>query len=305
HWEDYPIEEIRPFIDWTPFFSTWMLKGKYPAILEHKVVGEEAKKLFADANEMLDEIIANRSLGCRAGVGFYPATRVGPDTVELYADESRQKVLETLEFLRQQGQKGSGLPNLSLADFVAPEDSRKQDYMGCFAVTAGLGIEKLIEQYEADHDDYKLIMVKAIADRLAEALAELMHYKTRTELWGYTDGEALDYPALIAEKYQGIRPAPGYPACPDHTEKPKLFTLLDATEKLQIELTESMAMYPAASVSGYYFAHPEARYFGLGKIGPDQLEDYAQRKGMELEVAERWMAPNLNYDPQQKTVPTA
>ncbi|HAA19744.1 MAG TPA: methionine synthase, partial [Cytophagales bacterium] len=305
HWEDYSIEEIRPFIDWTPFFSTWMLKGKYPAILNHKVVGDEAKKLFADANEMLDEIIANRSLQCRAGVGFFPASRVAPDTVELYTDDTRQEVLETLEFMRQQGQKGSGLPNLSLADFVAPAESGKQDYFGCFAVTAGLGIEKLIEEYEADHDDYKLIMVKAVADRLAEALAELMHYRARTELWGYAEGEALDYEALISEKYDGIRPAPGYPACPDHTEKPKLFSLLQAPEKLDIMLTESMAMYPAASVSGYYLAHPQARYFGLGKIGPDQVANYAARKGMTLEDAERWLAPNLNYDPQQSPVPTA
>ena len=295
HFKQYPIEEIRPFIDWTPFFNTWMLKGKFPAILDHKVVGEEAKKLYADANAMLDEIVANQSLECRAAVGFWPAQRTAPDTVTLYADESRTEAVETLEFLRQQGQKGKDLPNLSLADFVAPEGT--PDYVGGFTVTAGLGIEKLVERYEADHDDYKVIMVKALADRLAEALAELMHYRTRREFWGYAHEEALDYEALIKEQYQGIRPAPGYPACPDHTEKPKLFTLLRSTEELNVTLTESMAMYPAASVSGYYFSHPEARYFGLGKIGPDQVADYAARKGMDLAEAERWLAPNLNYNP--------
>ena len=301
HWEDYPLEDIRPFIDWTPFFSTWMLKGKFPKILKDPVIGTEAQKLYDDANAMLDEIIANQSLKARAGIGFYPAERIGPDSVRLFTNDSRTEVLENMEFLRQQGKKGSGLPNLSLADFVAPAGG-PQDYLGFFAVTAGLGIEKLIAKYEADHDDYNVIMVKAVADRLAEALAEHMHYRVRREFWGYAPEEPFEAETIIREQYQGIRPAPGYPACPDHTEKPKLFQLLDAPDKLSISLTESMAMLPASSVSGYYLAHPESKYFGLGKIGPDQVADYAERKGMSLEDAERWLAPNLNYDPAQTPI---
>lgn len=293
--KDYDISEIRKYIDWTPFFSTWMLKGKFPAILDHEVVGEEAKKLYADAQKTLDDIIEQDLLYANGVAGLYPANSVGDD-VEVYTDETRQEVLTTFHFLRQQGKKGSGLPNISLADFVAPKESGKADYIGGFAVTGGVGIEPLIKKYEADHDDYNSIMVKAVADRLAEAFAELMHEKVRKELWAYADTESLDNEGLIREKYQGIRPAPGYPACPDHTEKRLLFDLLEAEKHTGISLTESFAMYPAASVSGFYFMHEEAKYFGLGKINRDQVEDYAQRKGMSLEEAEKWLAPNLAYE---------
>ncbi len=292
---DYSIEEISGFIDWTPFFNTWMLKGKFPEILQHEIVGEEATKLYADAQQMIKEIIDNNLLIANAVVGLYPANAVGDD-VEIYTDETRSEVKTTFHMLRQQGKKGSGLPNLSLADYVAPKESGKSDYMGGFAVTAGVGIEPLIEKYEAEHDDYNSIMIKAVADRLAEAFAELMHHKVRKELWGYAAAESLDNEALIKEKYQGIRPAPGYPACPDHTEKRILFDLLDAERHTGISLTESFAMYPASSVSGFYFMHEEAKYFGLGKIEKDQVEDYAQRKGMSLADTEKWLAPNLSYD---------
>lgn len=290
----YPLEEIREYIDWTPFFQTWMLKGKYPKILKDEVVGHEATKLFEDANRMLDQIIKDQSLQANGVIGIFPANNTNGDDIEITNDEGN--VLATFHFLRQQGKKGKNIPNLSLADFVAPKSAGRQDYMGGFAVTAGLGIEKLLEAYEKDHDDYNSIMVKAIADRLAEAFAELMHARVRKELWGYAATEELDNEGLIAEKYHGIRPAPGYPACPDHTEKPILFDLLNAEKETGIYLTESNAMYPAASVSGFYFAHPKAKYFGLGKIGKDQVEHYAVRKGMTQEQAEKWLAPNLNYD---------
>lgn len=292
---NYDIAEIRKYIDWTPFFNTWMLKGKYPAIFENKVVGEEARKLYDDAQQVLDDIIAKDLLYANAVVGLYPANAVD-DSIEIYADDSRTEVIKTFNFLRQQGKKGSGLPNLSLADLVAPKDSGKQDYMGGFAVTAGVGIEPLVAAYEKDHDDYNSIMIKAVADRLAEAFAELMHKKIRTELWGYLSNESLDNESMIKEQYQGIRPAPGYPACPDHTEKPLLFDLLEVEKNTGISLTESNAMYPASSVSGFYFMHPESKYFGLGKIEKDQVVDYAKRKGMSLEVAEKWLSPNLSYD---------
>ena len=293
--KDYSIAEIRPYIDWTPFFNTWMLKGKYPAIFDNEIVGEEARKLFDDAQVVLDEIIGQDLLYANAVVGLYPANSIGDD-VEIYTDESRSEVLTTFHMLRQQGKKGSGLPNLSLADFVAPKETGKQDYMGAFAVTAGIGIEPLVEKYEKDHDDYNSIMIKAVADRLAEAFAELMHEKVRKELWAYAPNEALDSETLIKEVYQGIRPAPGYPACPDHTEKELLFDLLEAEKHTGITLTESFAMYPASSVSGFYFMHEESKYFGLGKIEKDQVVDYAGRKGFSLEKAEKWLAPNLSYD---------
>ena len=293
--KDFDIAEIRKYIDWTPFFNTWMLKGKYPNIFDNAVVGEEARKLYDDAQKVLDDVIAQNLLYANAVVGLYPANSVGDD-IEVYTDESRAELATTFHCLRQQGKKGSGLPNLSLADYVAPKDSGKADYIGGFAVTAGVGIEPLIAQYEADHDDYNSIMIKAVADRLAEAFAELMHEKVRKELWGYAAAETLDHEQLIKEKYQGIRPAPGYPACPDHTEKRLLFDLLQAEDNTGISLTESFAMYPAASVSGFYFMHEEAKYFGLGKISKDQVEDYAGRKDMSLEVAEKWLAPNLSYD---------
>ncbi|HNP17665.1 MAG TPA: methionine synthase [Fulvivirga sp.] len=287
--EDYPLEDIRPYFDWTPFFQTWMLKGKYPQIFENQMVGKEAKKLFDEANIMLDEIIANKSLKAQAIIGIYPADRSGDD-VTIYENGKEREVFH---FLRQQGKKGKDLPNRSLSDFIAPKGY--EDYMGGFAVTAGIGLEKLVKQYEADHDDYKSIMAKALADRMAEALAELMHERIRKEFWGYAAVEKLDAEELIKEKYQGIRPAPGYPACPDHTEKRLLFDLLEAEKRTEISLTESFAMQPGAAVSGFYFSHPESIYFGLGKIEKDQVIDYAKRKGMTLEEAEKWLSPNLAY----------
>jgi 5-methyltetrahydrofolate--homocysteine methyltransferase len=287
--ESYSLEEIRKYIDWTPFFSTWMLKGKYPQIFENAIVGSEAKTLFKEANVMLDQIIAQSSLQANAVIGFFEAQTVQDDV------EIRNNVVNRLYFLRQQGKKGPKIPNISLADYIAPKSSKKQDYIGGFATTAGIGIEKLVADFEVDHNDYNVIMVKAIADRLAEAFAELMHEKVRKEYWGYAPQEDFDNLALIKEKYKGIRPAPGYPACPDHTEKKALFELLKVEENTGITLTESYAMYPASSVSGFYFSHPKARYFGLGKIGKDQLDDYADRKAMDKQEAERWLAPVLGY----------
>ncbi len=285
--EDYDIAEIQPYIDWTPFFSTWMLKGKYPDILNNPVVGEEAQLIFEDAQLMLDEIISNKLLKAKGIVGLFPVKRK-KDSIEVIQNE--KKII--FHFLRQQGKKASGIPNLSLADFIDPE---QEDFMGVFAVTTGIGIDKLIEKHKAENDDYKEIMIKALADRLAEAFAELLHKKVRKKLWGYAPNEALDNHALIKEKYNGIRPAPGYPACPDHTEKQILFDLLEVEKNVGIKLTESYAMYPASSVSGFYFSHPNSKYFGLGKIGKDQVEDYAQRKQIEVKKMEKWLQPNLNY----------
>ena len=284
---NYPLSEIREYIDWTPFFSTWMLKGKFPAILENSIVGEEAKRLYQDAQMMLDEIVSEGSLKANAVVGLFKVQREGNDAKIQHGGSEA-----TFHFLRQQGKKASGIPNISLVDFLHPD---KEDYMGGFAVTAGIGIEALIEKHKAEHDDYKEIMVKALADRLAEAFAELMHENIRKELWGYVNEEDLDNESLIKEKYQGIRPAPGYPACPDHTEKRILFDLLEVEKNIGIELTESYAMYPASSVSGFYFAHPKSKYFGLGKISKDQVEDYANRKNMSVSEIEKWLQPNLNY----------
>ncbi|MFN4122256.1 MAG: methionine synthase [Flavobacteriales bacterium] len=294
--EDYDLAELTNYIDWTPFFSTWELAGKYPAILSDEVVGKEATKLFADAKAMLQLIIDEKRLTAKAVIGIWPANAV-QDDIELYTDESRTQVLDVVHSLRQQNKKAPGQPNYALADFVAPKESGIDDYMGGFAVTAGIGIEKWIAKYEAEHDDYNSIMMKALADRLAEAFAERMHERVRKEFWAYDESENLDNESLIAEKYKGIRPAPGYPACPDHTEKAILFKLLDATKNADIQLTESFAMYPTAAVSGWYFGHPESRYFGLGKINRDQVEDYAQRKGMSLEDIERWLSPVLAYEP--------
>ncbi|ABG58705.1 methionine synthase [Cytophaga hutchinsonii] len=293
---DFSLEEIREYIDWTPFFQTWMLKGKYPKILKDPVIGVEATKLFEDANVLLDKVIAEKWLTANAAYGMYPAAVVNDDTVEVYSDETRTTVLKKFHFLRQQGKKGKDVPNISLADFIAPKESGKLDYIGMFAVTAGMGIEPHLERFEKDHDDYNSIMLKAIADRLAEAFAECLHAKVRKEYWGYASDETLDNEELIKESYIGIRPAPGYPACPDHTEKPDLFKLLDATNKTGIILTESMAMYPASSVSGFYFANADAKYFGLGKVAKDQVEAYASRKNMNLSTMEKWLAPNLTYD---------
>ncbi|HYF68348.1 MAG TPA: methionine synthase [Ohtaekwangia sp.] len=288
----YPLSEIRKYIDWTPFFQTWMLAGRYPGIFNDEVVGTEAKKLFDDANRMLDDIVRDKSLQANGVLAFYPAVNQGDDVL-LYNDEKGGEAFATFHFLRQQNKKAQNLPNFCLADFISPEAGK--DYFGMFAVTTGIGLEKLIERYKANHDDYSEIMAKAIADRLAEAFAELMHEKVRKEIWGYAKSESLSNIELIEEKYAGIRPAPGYPACPDHTEKQLLFDLLDAP-RIGITLTESYAMYPTAAVSGFYFSHPDSKYFGLGKIEKDQVVDYAKRKGMSVEETEKWLAPNLSYD---------
>ncbi len=292
---NYRLSEIRNLIDWTPFFLTWELKGRYPTIFENKNYGKEAKKIFNDANKLLDQIISERSLTANGIVGLFPANSVEED-IEIYSDESRSGILETLHTIRQQAVKSDGIPNLALADFIAPKDSGVKDFIGMFAVTAGLGIEKLIEKFEKEHDDYNSIMTKAIADRLAEAFAELLHEKVRKELWGYAAHESFSSKDLIDEKYSGIRPAPGYPAQPDHTEKLTIWKLLDAEKNTSIKLTENLAMYPAASVCGLYLAHSESKYFTVGKIGKDQVNDYRKRKGISLKEAERQLRPVLNYD---------
>lgn len=291
---NYSLATLRNYIDWTPFFMTWELKGKYPSIFEDEKVGSEAKKLFDDANKLLDKIISNNLLTANAVFGLFPANSVGDD-IEVYADESKQGVLTVFHSLRQQSLKTEGQPNLALADFIAPKDSGLTDYIGAFAVTAGIGIEKLIEQFEKNHDDYNSIMVKALADRLAEAFAEHLHELVRKKYWGYSSDENLTNEDLIKEKYVGIRPAPGYPAQPDHTEKIILFELLNVERNAGIKLTESLAMYPAASVSGLYFANPFAKYFNVGKIDKDQVLDYHRRKGMSVEEIERWLSPILVY----------
>ena len=294
--KDYPLGEIAKVIDWTPFFQTWELAGRYPKILQDKVVGEAARNLFDDAQEMLARIISGKWLGAAAVIGLFPANSVGDD-VEVYTDESRGRLAATFHFLRQQMVKPQDKPNLCLADMVAPKDSGARDYIGAFAVTAGVGIDERVAAYEAKHDDYNAIMLKALADRLAEAFAELMHQRVRREFWGYAAEEALGVDDLIDEKYRGIRPAPGYPACPEHTEKGLLFDLLGAPQAAGITLTESFAMLPTAAVSGFYFSHPQSQYFAVAKIDRDQVEDYARRKGMSLPEAERWLAPNLSYEP--------
>ncbi|MCA9865829.1 MAG: methionine synthase [Anaerolineae bacterium] len=294
--DDVDLNDIRETIDWTPFFTAWELHGKFPAILDDPVVGESARSLFADAQAMLDCIIQEKWLRAKAVVGLFPAVSEGDDiTVFDPAGEVAHSPLTTIHCLRQQMQRPPGRPNLSLADYVAPADSGLTDYVGMFAVTAGLGLDEVVRRFEAAHDDYNAILAKALADRLAEALAEYMHQCVRRELWGYAPDETLDNAALINEAYRGIRPAPGYPACPDHTEKGELFRTLGATEAIGLHLTENYAMVPTAAVSGYYFAHPEARYYGLGRIDRDQVEDYAARKGMDMATAERWLASNLGY----------
>ncbi|MFZ2900495.1 MAG: methionine synthase [Saprospiraceae bacterium] len=293
--EAYSLEELADYIDWTPFFSSWQLKGKYPEILDDEVVGQEARHLLNDAKSMLRRIIDEKWLEARAVIGFFPANSIGDD-VELYTDDSRTGVKTILHHLRQQAKKAEGQPNYCLADFIAPRETGLEDYIGAFAVTAGIGIEQWVAHFESKHDDYSAIMLKALADRLAEALAERMHERVRKEFWGYAPQETLSNEDLIAEGYAGIRPAPGYPACPDHTEKKTLFDLLDVPSQIGMKLTESYAMYPAASVSGWYFSHPQSKYFGLGQIGKDQVEDYAHRKGLSIVETERWLAPILNYD---------
>lgn len=292
--ERFPLDTLVWYIDWTPFFQTWEMAGSYPKILEDKVVGVEARKLFDDAQVMLKKIISEEWLSARAVVGFFPANSDGDDVI-VYTDDTREQRLETLHHLRQQNVKAPGRPNYCLSDFIAPIDSGKADYIGAFAVTTGIGIEEKLQQFEQDHDDYSSIMLKALADRLAEAFAEYLHEVVRKDYWGYAEDEMYDPGQLIKEAYQGIRPAPGYPACPDHTEKGKLFELLNVTENTSIELTESYAMYPASAVSGWYFSHPEAQYFNVGKIDRDQLQDYARRKNIAEEVAERWLAAHLHH----------
>jgi 5-methyltetrahydrofolate--homocysteine methyltransferase len=294
--ENYSLEKLVPYIDWSPFFKAWELRGHYPEILDDAIVGDEARRLFGDAERLLDRIVAEQSLKAQAAVGLFPANSVGDDII-LYTDDSRTANRATIYNLRQQIRKPPGRFNFSLADFIAPADSGIPDYLGAFAVTAGLGAEELCERFEREHDDYQSIMTKALADRLAEAFAEHLHEKTRKELWGFSPDEAFANEELIRERYVGIRPAPGYPACPDHTQKRALFKLLDVTCTTGISLTESCAMLPGASVCGWYFSHPRAIYFGLGKIGVDQVTDYATRSGTNLPEAEKWLAPNLAYEP--------
>ena len=292
HFSDFSLEELTKYIDWTPFFQTWELAGRFPRILEDEVVGEAATKLYADAQVMLQKIVNEKWLSAKAVVGLWLANSVGDD-IEIYTDESRNEVLYTQRTLRQQLKKAANADNTALSDFIAPKDSGIADYIGGFVVTAGINIDEHVARFEADHDDYNSIMIKALADRLAEAFAECMHEKVRKEIWGYASDENLPNEELIKEKYQGIRPAPGYPACPDHTEKIGLFEILNATELTGVSLTESLAMWPTASVSGWYFAHPDAKYFGVGKITIEQVEDVAKRKGEKVEVMERWLGANL------------
>ena len=291
---NYPLAELLGYIDWMPFFNAWEFRGKFPDILTDPVVGEAASNLYADARAMLERIVSERWLTAQAVIGLFPANSAGDD-VQVYADERRGEPVVTLSFLRQQKDKPRGQAHDSLADYIAPKSSGVRDYIGAFAVTAGLGIEAHVERFERAHDDYSAIILKALADRLAEAAAEHFHERVRRELWGYAGDEEMTNEGLIRESYRGIRPAPGYPACPDHTEKAKLWRLLDVERRAGIRLTESFAMYPTAAVSGWYLAHPEAHYFAVGKIDRDQVEDYARRKGVSVAEAEKWLSPNLGY----------
>jgi 5-methyltetrahydrofolate--homocysteine methyltransferase len=295
---DFPLATLREFIDWTPFFHTWGMKGVYPRILKDARQGAEAKKIFDDANVLLDQIVEKKMITARGVYGLFPANAVGDD-VEVYADGSRAESVMRFHFLRQQANKGGGEPFRSLVDFIAPKETGLRDHMGAFAVTAGIGLKALCDGFRSRNDDYNAIMAEAIADRLAEAFAECLHKRVRDE-WGYGRSEALSTDDLIHEKYRGIRPAPGYPACPDHTEKGTIWTLLEVEKNTGMLLTESFAMWPGSSVSGLYFAHPESRYFSLGKIDRDQVRDYAGRKRMSVVDVERWLGPNLNYEPVQE-----
>jgi 5-methyltetrahydrofolate--homocysteine methyltransferase len=296
---DYPLAELAERVDWTPFFQAWELRGRYPAIFDDPEQGEHARHLFADAQAMLEQIITERWLTARAVIGFFPANRVHEDDIALYADESRDSVFMTLHHLRQQGPKPEGKPHHCLADWIAPVESGVADYLGAFAVTAGIGIDERVAEFERAHDDYRAILLKSLADRLAEAFAERLHERVRKEFWGYAPDEALSNEELVAESYRGIRPAPGYPACPDHTEKGLLWQLLNVDENAGIHLTENFAMTPTAAVSGWYFSHPAARYFGVGRLDRDQVADYARRKGWTRAEAEKWLAPNLGYEPEE------
>jgi 5-methyltetrahydrofolate--homocysteine methyltransferase len=293
---DIPIAELVDYIDWSPFFATWELNGKYPAILQDATVGEAARGLFADAQAMLKKMIAEKWFRASAVIGFWPANSDGDD-IHVFADEARQKPMATLHTLRQQLARREGRANVALADFIAPRGSGLRDYIGAFAVTAGLGEEAVVNRFKHANDDYSAILAKALADRLAEALAERMHQRTRREFWAYAPDETLRNDELIGEQYRGIRPAPGYPAQPDHTEKATLFNLLDGERAIGVKLTESFAMWPGASVCGLYFSHPDSYYFGVGKIERDQVESYAKRKGETFATMEKWLAPILNYDP--------
>jgi len=293
--DDYDFNVLVERIDWTPFFSAWELAGRYPRILDDEVVGAEARKLMADGQAMLKTMIEENWLEARGVIGFYPANSVGDD-IEVYTDETRSEVRTVLHNLRQQDSKKTTQPNYCLSDYIAPKDSGQADYIGAFAVTAGHKIDAKLAEFEAEHDDYQSIMLKVLADRCAEAFAEHMHERVRKEFWAYEPDEALDNDALIREKYRGIRPAPGYPACPDHTEKALLWDLLEPEENAGLTITESFAMLPTAAVSGWYFAHPDARYFSVTRIQKDQVEEYAERKGMDLITTERWLAPVLGYD---------
>jgi 5-methyltetrahydrofolate--homocysteine methyltransferase len=295
--DDYPLRELLPYIDWMPFFNAWEFAGKFPDLLHDPVVGAAASNLYADATRMLEQLVDEKWLCARAVVGFFAANSCADDDITVFTDDTRRAVKATLHCLRQQKAKPQGHAQSCLADFIAPAAGGRADYVGAFAVTAGIGIDAHVARFEAAHDDYSSILLKALADRLAEALAERMHERVRREWWGYAPQERLDGAALIGEKYQGIRPAPGYPACPEHSEKATLWQLLDAQRNAGISLTESFAMLPTAAVSGFYFSHPQAHYFGVGQIGRDQVQSYAQRKGWSLAEAERWLAPNLGYDP--------
>ncbi|MBY0487054.1 MAG: cobalamin-dependent protein, partial [Flavobacteriaceae bacterium] len=284
------LSELVDFIDWTPFFNSWELYGKYPAILTDEIVGEQATNLFADAQEMLQQIVSEKWLTAKGILGIFPANTINDDNIELTTDNRQPTTFLTL---RQQSQKTAGAPNIALADFIAPKDSGKQDYIGCFCVTTGFGVDEKAAEFEKQLDDYNSILVKALGDRFAEAFAEYLHLKVRKEIWGYASDENLSNQDLISEEYNGIRPAPGYPACPDHLEKPTIWKLLNVDKEIGVTLTESMAMWPASSVSGYYFANPQSKYFGLGKIKEDQVIDYAKRRGISTEMATKWLSPNI------------
>ncbi len=291
--EDVPVADLIPFIDWTFFFHAWGLKCRYPDIMRHPDLKDEAEKLMNDSQKLLDRIVKDRLIWAKAVVGLFPANSIGDD-VEVYTDDTRSEVRLTLNHLRQQHKRGDGKPNFCLSDFIAPKETGVKDYIGAFAVSGGFNADELAAKYKEGNDDYQAILLQTIADRLAEAVAEKMHYDTRTKYWGYDADEAFDNDRFVKERYQGIRPAPGYPACPDHTEKEKLWQLLEPG-KLGIELTESFMMIPASSVCGWYFAHPQSKYFGVGKINKDQVADYSQRKGWSIETTERWLGSNLGY----------
>ena len=299
--DDISFETLEPYIDWTPFFHTWQLKGKYPRILNDKKLGKQATELFADAQKMIRTFIDRPEIKAKGIVGIFPANTVNVDDIEIYDPENPDTILANLPGLRQQTPVPEGKPNIALADFVAPASTGVTDHIGCFAVTAGIGLDQLVQQYDESHDTYSSILAKAIGDRFAEAFAEYLHREVRISHWGYASDESLTQDEVIAEKYRGIRPASGYPACPDHTQKPVLWELLEVQKHTGISLTESLAMWPASSVSGWYYSHPESRYFGVGKIGRDQIADYAARRDMTIQVAEKWLAANLAYEPASGT----